>query len=37
MAGIGGFIFSVHLEYIYVNIIVRQLAITFNITGDITI
>ena len=37
MAGIGGFIFCVHLEYICVDIIAKLLGITSNITEDISV
>ena len=37
MAGIGGFIFSVHIEHIYVNIPSKLLTIAPNIAGDMTI
>jgi hypothetical protein len=37
MAGIGGFIFSVHLEHVCINIIAKFLTITPNIAEDITV
>jgi hypothetical protein len=37
MAKIGGFISSVHLEYICVDIIAKLLGIISNITKDITV